>query len=472
MLVVAIAVTAAVVLLGRGTADSGPRVAGPSPSTPASPAPEASPPPSDSPSEPDDRGGGDSLLEGMLDDLLAGMDPTQLGACIGMPTGTSEPVPGDPDAAIEVIAEQVADERRLDFTEPIDPVLLSPDDLRARVQELAAEDYPAEVADVDARLLSGLGAIPAGTDLQALQLDLLGEQVAGFYDPDTGELTAVAEDGLDPTTRMTLAHEVDHALTDQALGLPDLDGFTGRSDEALATLAVIEGDASLLMQRWAAQQLSLAEQLAAAASSLGPAGQLQSTPWVLQQQLVFPYTAGLEFACQHFADGGWDRVDRLYRDGPTTSAQVLWPERYAVGESAVDVDDPALPADWQEVRRDQLGAADLLWLFQAPGDDRSAALSDPEERARAWAGGEVAVGTRDDDTAISITLAEHADATVPLCDSVTEWYGRAFPEATSTADGAVTTWTGPQQSAVIACDGDRVRLGIAPDPGTARTTVD
>lgn len=101
-------------------------------------------------------------------------------------------------------------------------------------------------------------------------------------------------------------------MTDQAIGLPDLDGFDGRADAGLAALAVVEGDASLLMQRWAMQQLSLMEQLGAASGSLGPADQLQSTPWVLQQQLVSPYTAGLEFACERFLDGGWTAIDTLY----------------------------------------------------------------------------------------------------------------------------------------------------------------
>lgn len=437
----------------------------------AMPAPTAQAPPAPPPSPPRDEPG-DDPDGGTLDGLLGGMDPVELAGCIGTPASDPTPLPDDLDAAITVIADQVAAERELTFTDPVDPVLLPPDALRERVVELTTRDYPAEAASVDARLLAGLGVVAPGTDLQRLQLELLGGQVAGFYDPATGELTAGATDGLDATTRMALAHEVDHALTDQAIGLPDLEGFAGRSDEALAALAVVEGDASLLMQRWATQQLPLMDQLAAAASGLGPADQLQSVPWLLQQQLVFPYTAGLAFACGQFADGGWPSIDALYDALPTTSAQVLWPARHAAGETAVDVADPSLPAGWQEVRRDQLGAADLLWLFQAPGDDRAAGLADAEDRARAWAGGEVAVGTQADATAVAITLAEHPQAPVPLCDSVTTWYDRAFPDATVHATAATTSWTGADQSAVVACDGDRVRLGMGPDLETARASAE
>ena len=452
---------------------------GGAPRAPDDAAPTAAPPPSDDATvepSPTATGPGTTprasedggLFGGLLDDLLGGMDPAALAACVGTPATSPDPLPADPAAAIATIADQVAALRGLDPSAAVDPVLLTPAALRDRVMDLSAEDYAADEADVDARLLAALGAVPPGTDLRALQLDLLGDQVAGFYDPDTGELVAVAQEGLDPTTRMTLAHEIDHALTDQAIGLPDLEGFDGRSDAALATLSVIEGDASLLMQQWALQQLTLMDQLAAAATSLGPAGQLEDVPWVLQQQLVFPYTAGLSFVCEQYAAGGWDAVDALYDAPPTTSAQVLWPERFAAAEQAVDVTDPTLPDRWTEVRRDQLGAADLLWLFQAPGDDRAARLGDAEERAAAWAGGELVVGTRGEDTAVAVTLAERPGATIPLCASVTAWYGAAFPDATATTTASGTTFDAADQAATITCSPARVHLEIGPDAARIR----
>lgn len=418
-------------------------------------------------------GGEGSDLGGMLEGLLGGGGGMgQLMQCIGAPSGGGGgDLPDDPDAAIDVLADQVAAERGLSSTRAIDPVLLEPAALRDRVEQLTLEDYPADVADIDARLLAAYGAIDGDVDLRQLQVDLLGEQVAGFYDPETGELVSVSTDGLDPTTTVTLAHEIDHALTDQALGMPDLDGFEGRVDEGLASLALIEGDATLVMQRWAMQHLSLSEQLGMTMGSMGQARGLAATPWMLQQQLLFPYTEGLELVCDQFADGGWAAVDAMYDDPPTTTAQVLWPDRYRAGEGAVDVPDPAVPSGFQEVRRDQLGAAELLWLFEAPGDDQSVALSDPEGRAQAWAGGEVAVATRGQDTAVTVTLAEHDDAPLALCDSMTSWYGAAFPDARQAMDGDVTTFTGDGQAAAIRCDGSTVRLGIAPDATTAAAAI-
>src|SRR5690606_18160732 len=98
----------------------------------------------------------------------------------------------------------------------------------------------------------------------------------------------------------------------------------------------------------------------------------------------------------------------------------------------------------------------------APGDDRSAGFEDAEDRARAWAGGELVVGTRGDDTAVVLHLAEHDDAPVPLCTTVTQWYGRAFPDATRDA-GEETTFTGADQAATVTCDDGQVRLALGPD---------
>jgi hypothetical protein len=50
---------------------------------------------------------------------------------------------------------------------------------------------------------------------------------------------------------------------------------------------------------------------------------------------------------------------------------------------------------------------------------------------------------------------------------MTQWYAAAFPDARREG----TTFDGPRQDAVIACRGENVRLGIAPDVRTARALV-
>jgi hypothetical protein len=171
---------------------------------------------------------------------------------------------------------------------------------------MVTEEYTAADADIDARILSLLGAIPEGTDLRALQSDLLAGQVAGYYDPETGDIV-VRDDGdgeLDVTERLTLAHELDHALTDQALGLPDTD-VEGQSDATLAGLALVEGDATLLMQQWALANLGIVDQFQQLLDPQVAQAQadLEKVPHYLQQELMFPYLSGLSYACRLYAEG-------------------------------------------------------------------------------------------------------------------------------------------------------------------------
>ena len=141
-------------------------------------------------------------------------------------------------------------------------------------------------------------------------------QVAGYYDPETGDVVVRVPEGggsLDANGQTTLAHELDHALTDQALGLPDIEE-AGASDANLARLALVEGDATLLMQRFALQSIGLLDQLGAALGPDAMAAQqdLAGVPPYLRSELMFPYTTGMAYACRLQEDGGWRGVDAAY----------------------------------------------------------------------------------------------------------------------------------------------------------------
>ena len=59
--------------------------------------------------------------------------------------------------------------------------------------------------------------------------------------------------GLDPYAKVVLAHELTHAVTDQHYDLTHSDRLaaaTGRDDEETAYSALVEGDATLVMQRY------------------------------------------------------------------------------------------------------------------------------------------------------------------------------------------------------------------------------
>ncbi|MEX0659581.1 MAG: hypothetical protein WD080_10645 [Egibacteraceae bacterium] len=418
---------------------------------------------------------------GGLEDLLGGAGGADLTRCLagggadGMLGGDDPIVADDLDEQVDAAVERVEAMRGLAFQEPVETELVPTAEFVARITELVSEDYTATDADRDRRVLAALGAVERDADMRALILDLVGEQAAGFYSTDTGELVVGADDPaapLRPAGLVILAHELQHAAADQNLGLPvdHHDGDGG--DEARAGLALVEGDATLFMQQFALGALELMDQLAMATDPSVAASQEQITgfPEYLQRELVFPYTEGMAFVCSLYADGGWPAVDAAYDALPTTTAQILWPERYTAGEPAVTVAGLGAPGgSWSQARTTTFGAAELLWLFSAPGDDAGAGLDAPRERAAAWAGGQLELWTDGADSAVGIALAQRADEP-DLCASMAAWHAAAFPDAQSvstTGDEALAA-RGQDQHTVVVCAGDRVRVGVAPDLATAR----
>lgn len=415
---------------------------------------------------------GDGGLDGLGDALdgLGDLDPgaaAGLAQCVDLGGGDGAALPTDVEEALPTIVSRVEADRGLVFGDDVDAAFLDADELTERVRTLTLEEYTEDEAAVDARLLTALGAVAPGTDLRDTLTQLLGDQVAGFYDPETGELVVGSEGELDGATQIFLAHELVHALGDEAIGLPDLDDFEGDDDAALATLALVEGDATLAMQRYAARHLSLAEQLDAATGA--DTSSLDAVPAYLTDQLVFPYVEGLTWVCEQFVVGGWDAVDAAYAAPPATTLEILDPDR--IGFVAEPVPVLAPPAvDWTEIDRRSIGAADLKSLFGAPGDDRAAAIDDPRSAAMAWRGGYATTWDRDGATTVGLALTGEAS----LCDDVIAWYGAAFDDDTASVPqqrGAVGTFTGGMQEAAVRCDGDAVLLAVAPDVGTATAVI-
>lgn len=422
--------------------------------------------------------GGDAggLLDGLLGEgglgdlgsLLGGADQAALQACLAPGTNDGEQMPEQIAAALDLITTRVEEDRALDFAADVPVDFLDGGALQDRVETLTAEDYTPEDAALDARVLEALGAIAPGTDLRETLIGLYGDQVAGFYDPDTGELVVGTEGSADPSTQVFLAHELVHALTDERIGLPDQDALTSDDDASLAAIALVEGDATLLMQRYTATYLSLAEQLSMAAGA-GSAG-LDGVPAYLASSLTFPYVEGLNWVCNTWLDGGWDAVDAAYASPPTTTLEILDPVTHA-GAVARDIGEVNSPGDdWTQVDETTFGAAELLFLFQAPGDDPERALEDARGAALAWRGGRIATWDRDGETAVSIAL-EGADAS--LCEAVFQWYSRAFDDDTNgqpigPGSAPWTSFTGGNQTADLMCTDTRVTLGIAPTLADAR----
>lgn len=203
----------------------------------------------------------------------------------------------------------------------------------ALTEQLDKEIAKPETADrfaQDERILTRLGLVPEGTDLLALTVDTLQGQVAGFFDPETDALTVLDDDGeLDLASRITLAHEVDHAIGDQYWDLQAMKDAIPlvEGDRQGALQALIEGDATLLMSLWSAKHAA-SDMLGLDESAL-PGGQsLDGLPQIIQRQLLFPYLDGLTFLLQTWGPRGWDGVNAVWDAPPVSTEQILHPETY------------------------------------------------------------------------------------------------------------------------------------------------
>lgn len=97
---------------------------------------------------------------------------------------------------------------------------------------------------------------------------------------------------------------------------------------------------------------------------------------------IFPYQYGEGFVRALFDDGGWRGVNRVYRDPPMTTEQIMHPERYLDGEGFVEADVPSLKRpDWTVVKTERFGEHFIFVMLDAHIPREEAA-----EAAEGWGG--------------------------------------------------------------------------------------
>ena len=325
--------------------------------------------------------------------------PTARPSASSGPTA-SPTTPPDPATVYAAIEEQVRAIRGLEEKAPVQPKVLDEAALSAYVKEQFRKDNPEALVTANERMLKVLGLFPADASLEDLYISLLSGVVAGLYNPKDKTLYVVSRSGgLGPTEKTTFAHEYTHALQDQNFGLAGLQlDAPGQGDQGMARLALVEGDATLLMTLWQIDNLSQAELIQLLGESLDPAvtGPLEKMPAVLRESLLFSYTSGLTFTQRLHSSGGWAAVDAAFAKPPASTEQILHPEKYGSGEAPTIVDLPddlgaRMGAGWSVGLEDTLGEFQLkLWLANAAGG----VATDQANATRAaagWGGDRVAV---------------------------------------------------------------------------------
>lgn len=305
------------------------------------------------------------------------------------PSGAASPTPatsvGPPSTASPALRQlaaqiesQVSALRGLPVKQEVPPAVMSDAQLRAYIERTFSQENPPETLAANERLLKALGLLPKDASLQQLSVELLSGQVAGFYSPDDKKLYAISRTGsVGALEKATFAHEYTHALQDQSFDLKGLHtDQIGQGDRGLGRLALVEGDATLVMSYWVQQHLTPAElsDMMRASSDPEQLRLLGEMPAILRDPLLFPYTTGLQFALGLQAPGGWQAVDAAFRNPPASTEQVMHPEKYAAHEAPIDVSLPAdlaarLGSGWKTGMTDTFGEFQMgIWLRQGGGN--------------------------------------------------------------------------------------------------------
>jgi hypothetical protein len=210
---------------------------------------------------------------------------------------------------------------------------------RAQVHDYVIHKFdddlpPAELAGAQAayRLF---GLIPDTLDLRRSMIDLLTEQVAGYFDPDSNALFIPVD--IDPSqARLVISHELVHALQHQYLNLDSLVELKRQNDRRSAAQAILEGQATLaqvlvLMPEQKIDSLPNLWNLRSALDGAQPEMKVfASAPLWLRESLIFPYLGGAEFV--RWFDREYPGKEPFGALMPISTEQILHPARYAAGD--------------------------------------------------------------------------------------------------------------------------------------------
>ena len=232
-----------------------------------------------------------------------------------------------------------------------------------------------------AQVLKKFGLLPRDFDLEKLLIALLREQVAGYYDSKTKTVNLL--DWIPPAEQEpVLAHELTHALQDQAVGLEkfmkkgerDLaESKRGPTAEDIendemdnARQAVVEGQAETVMLDYALKPVGrsiadspevVAAMVAEMNSGTADSSVFKSAPLFLRESLTFPYNYGLKFEIRLMEVGGREKAfTGVLANPPHSTRQIMQPETYMADEKLEPMRVVDFARDFKNYDRFDVGA--------------------------------------------------------------------------------------------------------------------
>jgi hypothetical protein len=313
---------------------------------------------------------------------------------------------------------------------------------------------PAEQLRGEEMAYKQFGLLPDTTDLRRLLLEVLTEQVVGYYDPSTKVLYIV--DGL-PEERLsvTVSHELVHALQDQYVNLDSIQKLKGNSDRAAAAHALLEGHATYIQMTSmvGAQKLDAVLQGGWSAIRQGirdaQASQPRfgAAPMAIQESLLFSYLSGAEFVRRLRSH----REMRTALDTfPVSTEQVLSDDAFfgAERDAPSSVTLPPLRGSAESIHEESLGEfGTRLFLYQHSKDQDASVGA-----AHGWDGDRYRVLRIGEDIGIAwATVWDSATDAAQFVDAVGQGIGKRYRTGAPSIQRrtGVRTYTGRDRTVVI-----------------------
>lgn len=309
--------------------------------------------------------------------------------------------------SVDEILQFVSQDTGLPIKHKVKRKLITRDKVESYVEKRMKDDKDTQRLERSQLVLQKFGLIPPGYDLHSEFLKLLSEQVAAYYDSKTKTVNML--DWVQPELqRPVLAHELTHALQDQAVDMQKWGSAGAKDNKPLpdqqeqvveeaqaARQNVTEGQAMLAMLDYTlapagVNVLTAPDIVNAMRAAMGDnkdSPVLANAPIFLRESLMMPYTFGLDFETAVLKEKGKKGAFIGALDKPPSDTrQIMQPHAYlqdsVVEPLPVPDLDKFIAPDYERYDFAGMGAFDIYLLAR-----QYAPKIDPKDYYPHWRGG-------------------------------------------------------------------------------------
>ena len=311
--------------------------------------------------------------------------------------------------SVDEILGFVSSDSHLKATRPVKRRLLTRAEVNRELAQKMNDDKGTKRLERSELVLKKFGLLDRDFQLRSFLLSLLTEQVAAFYDPKTRTVNLM--DWVRPDEQKpVLAHELTHAVQDDRVHLekwgdPEPDDISRNVSEdnkhvqfdeaSTARSAVTEGQAMAVFVDYELKDLGktlatspeFGDRVREMSTDTTGSPVLARAPLLLQESLLFPYSAGLSFEQAILVGNGVDAAFAKVLDRPPASShEIMHPEDYLARTPVPVLTVPdihgLLDKDWEPYDVGVMGELDVRIITELFGGQQMA-----EPLAVAWDGG-------------------------------------------------------------------------------------